>query len=165
MTKNSTFSTISSSKGRSAERENTFIGISVYSWVVSKGRIVHLLKLIFSRILIGRKIKLLQKLFPKKKSTCHLFQSSKKRQFGQKKQRQRRRNECFLLLCMTEMTKNSTFSIISPSTGRSAQWENNFIGLSVYSSVVSNVQILDELNFISSRILIGRQIKVLRKWF
>ena len=39
-------------------------------------------------------------------------------------------------------------STVSPSNGRCAQWENNFIEINVHSSVVSNAEILDSFNFI-----------------
>ena len=58
------------------------------------------------------------------------------------------------------MTKNSTFSIISPSKGPPADDEDNFPAVTVLSSVVSNGQILNELNLIFCRILNGRKIKM-----
>ena len=102
-----------------------------------------LIEFYFSRILIGRKLKLIQKLFSLRKCTSHLFLRSSKAQWSRKNAPESGRNECLLFSAWDKSPKRSMFSIISPSKGRSAEEEYNFLQVTVPSSVVSNDQIAD----------------------
>ena len=63
---------------------------------------------LFSLLLIGRKIKVLKKLFPMTKCTCDLFRRPNKSQSGQNNQPQSRRNQSFFFSVQQRSTTLST---------------------------------------------------------
>ena len=90
---------------------------------------------LFSRLLIGRKIKVLEELLGTKKCTCDLFLRSNKTHSGQNNQPESRRNESFLFFLSNKETSLSPHTDFPLATQNLLQ--TNFISREQWNRMIS----------------------------